>query len=106
MPHIGPNVTLDEPAFIHETAQIQGKVYIGKGVSVWTYAVTRSEVHEIRIGARTNIQDFVMIHEGSGFPTIVGAEPHVVVLLGVTHLQDDGSIQELDRLTLPKTVQL
>lgn len=85
MTHIGPNVTLDEPAFIHETAQIQGKVTIGKGASVWTYAVTRSEVHEIRIGARTNIQDFVMIHEGAGFPTIVGEDcsiTHHVTLHG------------------------
>ena len=85
MPHIGPNVTLDEPAFIHETAQIQGKVYIGQGASLWTYAVTRSEVHEIRIGARTNIQDFVMIHEGTGFPTIVGEDcsiTHHVTLHG------------------------
>ena len=85
MPHIGPNVTLNEPAFIHETAQIQGKVYLGRGVSVWTYAVTRSEVYEIRIGARTNIQDFVMIHEGSGFPTIVGEDcsiTHHVTLHG------------------------
>ncbi len=63
---------MDEPAFIHPTAQIQGKVYLGPGVSVWTYAVTRSEIYEIRIGAGTNIQDFVMIHEGSGYPTIVG----------------------------------
>ena len=85
MPYIGPNVTLDEPAFIHETAQLQGKVYIGKGASIWTYATTRSEVHEIRIGARTNIQDFVMIHEGSGFPTIVGEDcsiTHHVTLHG------------------------
>ena len=85
MPHIGPNVTLDKPAFIHETAQIQGKVYIGQGASVWTYAVTRSEVHEIRIGARTNIQDFVMIHEGTDFPTIVGEDcsiTHHVTLHG------------------------
>ena len=71
-PYIGPHVTLDGPLYIHPTAQLQGKVYIGPEASVWTYAVTRSEVYEIRIGAGTNIQDFVMIHEGSGFPTIVG----------------------------------
>ena len=85
MTYIGPHVTLDNPAFIHETAQIQGKVHIGKGASIWTYAVTRSEVHEIRIGARTNIQDFVMIHEGSGHPTIVGEDcsiTHHVTLHG------------------------
>jgi carbonic anhydrase/acetyltransferase-like protein (isoleucine patch superfamily) len=85
MTHIGPHVVLDNPAFIHETAQLQGKVYIGKGASIWTYAVTRSEVHEIRIGARTNIQDFVMIHEGSEFPTIIGEDcsiTHHVTLHG------------------------
>jgi carbonic anhydrase/acetyltransferase-like protein (isoleucine patch superfamily) len=76
---------LDNPAFIHDTAQLHGKVYIGPGASIWTYAVTRSEVHEIRIGARTNIQDFVMIHEGSGFPTIIGEDcsiTHHVTLHG------------------------
>lgn len=85
MPHVGPLVVLDSPAFIHETAQLHGKVYVGPGASIWTYAVTRSEVHEIRIGARTNIQDFVMIHEGSGFPTIIGEDcsiTHHVTLHG------------------------
>jgi carbonic anhydrase/acetyltransferase-like protein (isoleucine patch superfamily) len=85
MPHIGTHVQLDNPAYIHPTAQLQGRVSIGVGVSIWTYAVTRSEVYEIRIGARTNIQDFVMIHEGSGFPTIVGEDcsiTHHVTLHG------------------------
>ena len=85
MPHIGPNVTLDNPAFIHDTAQIQGKVYVGPGASIWTYAVTRCETQEIRIGARTNIQDFVMIHEGSGSATIIGEDcsiTHHVTLHG------------------------
>lgn len=85
MPHIGPQVTLDNPAFIHETAQLQGKVYVGPDVSIWTYAVTRSEQHEIRIGARTNIQDFVMIHEGHDTPTLIGEDcsiTHHVTLHG------------------------
>ena len=84
-PHIGPHVELDSPAFIHNTAQIQGKVYVGPDASIWTYAVTRSERFEIRIGARTNIQDFVMIHEGSGSPTVIGADcsiTHHVTLHG------------------------
>jgi carbonic anhydrase/acetyltransferase-like protein (isoleucine patch superfamily) len=85
MPHIGPQVTLDNPAFIHETAQLQGKVYVGPDVSIWTYAVTRSEQYEIRIGARTNIQDFVMIHEGHDTPTLIGEDcsiTHHVTLHG------------------------
>ncbi len=74
MPYIGPHVELDDPLFIHDTAQLQGKVHVGKDVSIWTYAVTRSEKYEIRIGARTNIQDFVMIHEGIDTPTIIGED--------------------------------
>lgn len=85
MAYIGPQVVQDNPAFIHETAQIHGKVYIGPGASIWTYAVTRSEMNEIRIGARTNIQDFVMIHEGVTEPTIIGEDcsiTHHVTLHG------------------------
>ncbi len=73
MGHIGPNVILDNPAFIHESAYIYGKVYIGPDATVWINAAMRSEMFEIRIGARTNIQDFVMVHEG-GAPTIVGED--------------------------------
>jgi carbonic anhydrase/acetyltransferase-like protein (isoleucine patch superfamily) len=85
MPHIGPDVTLNDPAFIHDTALLYGKVTIGQGGSVWPYVVTRAEMHEIRIGARTNIQDHVMIHVGYSTPTIVGEDcsiTHRVVLHG------------------------
>jgi carbonic anhydrase/acetyltransferase-like protein (isoleucine patch superfamily) len=85
MPHVGPDVTLNDPAFIHDTALLYGKVTIGKGGSVWPYVVTRAEMHEIRIGARTNIQDHVMIHVGFSMPTIVGEDcsiTHRVVLHG------------------------
>lgn len=74
MGFISDNVTLDNPAFIHESAWLYGKVYIGPDVSVWPNVVTRAEFLEIRIGARTNIQDFVMIHVGAMTPTIVGED--------------------------------
>lgn len=85
MGHIGEHVTLDEPAFVHESALLYGKVHVGKGASIWPHVVTRAEVFEIRIGARSNIQDFVMIHVGSGTPTIVGEDcsiTHRVTLHG------------------------
>lgn len=85
MAHIGPEVILNEPAFIHDTAQLFGKVTLGPGCSVWPYVVTRAEMHEIVIGARTNIQDHVMIHVGYATPTIVGEDcsiTHRVVLHG------------------------
>ena len=87
MAHIGPHVELDRPAFIHDTAQLFGKVSIARGVSIWPYVVTRAEIHEITIGARTNIQDHVMIHVGFHSPTIIGEDcsiTHRAVLHGCT----------------------
>ena len=85
MPHIGEHVTLNDPAFIHETALLFGKVTIGKGASIWPYVVTRAEMHEIVIGERSNIQDHAMIHVGYSTPTIVGSDcsiTHRAVLHG------------------------
>ena len=85
MSHIGPDVTLDNPAFIHETALLHGKVHIGPGASVWPNVVMRAEMYDIRIGARTNIQDFVMVHVGGTTSTIVGEDcsiTHHVTLHG------------------------
>ena len=82
---IGESVTLDDPGFIHETARLQGKVYVGPEVSIWTYAVTRCEQFEIHIGARSNLQDFVMIHEGVSSGTRIGEDcsiTHHVTLHG------------------------
>ena len=87
MVHIGPHVALDRPAFIHDTAQLFGKVRIGRGVSIWPYVVTRAEMHEIIIGAFSNIQDHAMIHVGYETPTIIGENcsiTHRAVLHGCT----------------------
>ena len=72
MGHIGKHVTLDDPAFIHDTALLYGRIYIGNSSSVFPYVVMRAESREIRIGRRTNIQDHVVIHIGDSTPTLVG----------------------------------
>jgi carbonic anhydrase/acetyltransferase-like protein (isoleucine patch superfamily) len=51
-----------ETAFISENAVIIGDVVIEKEVSIWYGVVIRGDVNEIRIGARTNIQDGTIIH--------------------------------------------
>lgn len=48
--------------FIHESAYVIGDVEFGDDCSVWFYAVIRGDVHSIRIGRNTNIQDFAMLH--------------------------------------------
>ena len=85
LPHVGPEVELDSLALLHPTAQLHGRIHIGQDASVWPYVVMRSEIHHIRIGARTNLQDFVMVHVGNDTPTIVGEDcsiTHRVTLHG------------------------
>ncbi len=72
MGEIGPDVVLDNPAYIHPSAYIYGKVHIGNGASIWPNVVIRCEMHEVVIGEKTNIQDFAMIHISSRGGTIIG----------------------------------
>ena len=85
LPHVGKDVTLEALALLHPTAQLHGKVHVAADASIWPYVVMRSEMAEIRIGARTNLQDFVMVHVGSDTPTVVGEDcsiTHHVTLHG------------------------
>ncbi len=69
----GPDVDLRDPAFIHPSAQIYGRVIVEEGASFWLNAVARAENDEVVVGAYSNIQDFVMLHVGLGGPTRIGA---------------------------------
>lgn len=55
-PEIGKN------CFLAENATITGDVVIGDNSSVWFGAVIRGDVHTIRIGNNTNIQDCAVVH--------------------------------------------
>ncbi len=80
-----PNV--DPTAFVHETAEIIGKVTIGKHASIWPNAVLRGDIEEIVIGEETNIQDNTVVHTDPGTPTILGkgiSVGHSVILHSCT----------------------
>ena len=87
----GIKPTIDGSAFIEETAVVIGDVVIGEQSSVWFNTVIRGDVHYIRIGNRTNVQDLCVIHVAHDtYPTIVGDDVtvgHHVVLHGCT-IQD------------------
>jgi carbonic anhydrase/acetyltransferase-like protein (isoleucine patch superfamily) len=51
-----------DDCFIAENATIVGDVTMGNNCSVWFNAVIRGDVHYIRIGDNTNIQDGAVIH--------------------------------------------
>ncbi len=68
---ITPKIADD--VFLAENATIIGDVKIGPGSSVWYGAVLRGDVHSIRIGSRTNIQDLAMVHcTYQHSPTVIG----------------------------------
>ena len=62
MPWNGVWPTIHDSAFIAPGAVIIGDVVIGPETSIWFGVVIRGDVHEIRIGARTNVQDGTIIH--------------------------------------------
>lgn len=53
-------------------ANVIGQVEIGEDVGIWFGATLRGDNEPIRIGARTNIQEAVIIHVDPGFPTTIG----------------------------------
>jgi carbonic anhydrase/acetyltransferase-like protein (isoleucine patch superfamily) len=77
-----------ETAFVHEMATIIGDVHIGEHSSIWPSVVARGDMHYIRIGRYTNIQDGSVLHVTTGiYPTIVGdyvTVGHKVILHGCT----------------------
>jgi carbonic anhydrase/acetyltransferase-like protein (isoleucine patch superfamily) len=66
--------TIDATAYVHPDAVIIGAVSIGPESSVWPHAVLRGDDGEIRIGARSSIQDCTVLHTTQDDPTIVGDE--------------------------------
>ena len=84
----GIKPTIAASAFIEETAVVIGDVVIGEESSVWFHAVVRGDVHSIRIGRRTNIQDLSVLHvTHDTHPTVLGDDVtvgHHVVLHGCT----------------------
>lgn len=62
LPFDGIRPTIAPDAFIAPNATIIGNCVIGAGSSIWFGCVLRGDVHEIRVGARVNIQDGSVVH--------------------------------------------
>jgi carbonic anhydrase/acetyltransferase-like protein (isoleucine patch superfamily) len=75
-------------AYIDPATVIIGDVVIGEDSSIWPCSVIRGDVHSIRIGARTNIQDGCVLHVMKDeYPLILGDDVtvgHSVTLHGCT----------------------
>jgi carbonic anhydrase/acetyltransferase-like protein (isoleucine patch superfamily) len=85
---------LGERVFLAPDAHLVGDVEVGDDVSFWFHVVARGDVHSIRVGARTNIQDGSMLHvTGGTHPLSIGAGVvvgHHAVVHGCT--VEDGAL--------------
>lgn len=87
--------TLGKETWVASSADVVGDVTCGEECSIWFGCVVRGDVHYIKIGSRTNIQDLSMIHvthykngdKSTGNPTVIGDDVtvgHRVMLHGCT----------------------
>ena len=87
-PYRGKRPQIAASAYIDPAAVVIGDVVIGEDSSVWPCAVVRGDVHYVRIGARTNIQDGSICHVmRDEWPLILGDDVtigHSVTLHGCT----------------------
>src|SRR6184192_2520635 len=54
--------TIPDSCYVDESAQVIGDVVLGENASIWMNAVLRGDVHSIRIGAHSNVQDCSVLH--------------------------------------------
>src|SRR5579872_681298 len=58
----GITPTIPTSCYVDDSAQIIGDVVLGEHASVWMNAVLRGDVHSIRVGAYSNVQDCSVLH--------------------------------------------
>jgi carbonic anhydrase/acetyltransferase-like protein (isoleucine patch superfamily) len=70
---LGIHPTIPATAYVDVSAQVIGDVTLGDQSSVWMNAVLRGDVHSIRIGRQSNIQDCAVLHGMKKlYPVIIG----------------------------------
>lgn len=70
---------LGQAVFVDPAAVVIGDVHLGDDCSIWPGAVVRGDMHRIRVGARTSVQDRAVLHithasdfNPEGWPLIIG----------------------------------
>jgi carbonic anhydrase/acetyltransferase-like protein (isoleucine patch superfamily) len=92
---------LAEGAWVADTAEVMGRVELGRNASVWYGCVVRGDTEQIRIGRNTNIQDGSVLHADAGVPLTIGDNVtvgHQVMLHGCTI--GDGSLIGIQAVVL------
>lgn len=86
--YAGKHPRIGHGVFLAETCALIGDIVIGDESSIWYSTVLRGDVMSIRVGARTSMQDGVIVHVTSQqFATAVGNDctiGHGAILHGCT----------------------
>lgn len=91
LPFHGHTPEVDPAAWVAPSATVIGRVSLAADSSVFYGVVVRGDTEHISLGARSNLQDGVVVHADPGFPCRVGAGVsvgHGAVLHGCT-VEDD-----------------
>lgn len=106
MPFKGITPTIHADAFIAPGAVIIGDVVIGKDTNIWFGCILRGDVHAIRVGERTNLQDGTIVHVTEGVTgTEIGSDVtvgHMALIHGSTI--EDGAFVGMKATTMDKSV--
>lgn len=77
----GHTPSLGKAVMIDPQSLVLGDVVLGDDVSVWPGAVVRGDMHRIRVGARTSVQDGAVLHithasdyNPDGYPLTIGED--------------------------------
>jgi carbonic anhydrase/acetyltransferase-like protein (isoleucine patch superfamily) len=85
-PFRGVHPQIHPTAYVEPSAQVIGDVHLGEEASIWCNCTVRGDVHYIRIGDRSNVQDNSVLHVRNGtHPVILESEVtvgHSVTLHG------------------------
>ncbi|HZQ90730.1 MAG TPA: gamma carbonic anhydrase family protein [Terriglobales bacterium] len=72
-PYKGISPRVPATCYVDASAQLIGDVELGEHASIWMNAVLRGDVHHIRIGSNSNVQDCSVLHGmRDRYPVIVG----------------------------------
>ncbi len=70
--YLGKVPTLAASAFVAHNATLIGDVTLGEESSVWYQCVLRADIHSIRVGPRSNIQDGAVVHLADNYGVEIG----------------------------------
>jgi carbonic anhydrase/acetyltransferase-like protein (isoleucine patch superfamily) len=105
LPFAGRTPEVHESAWVAQNASLIGKVRVDAEASVWFGAVLRGDIDEIVLGARSNLQDNVVVHTELGSPAVIGADVsvgHGAVVHGCTI--EDGCLIGMNATVLTDAV--